>query len=214
MYTVIVGCGRVGTLLAQLLEQDGHHVALVDKNPLTFRRLPPGFRGRTVVGVGFDRDTLRDAGIERADAFAAVTSGDNSNFIAATVARDTFEVPTVVARIYDPQREQIYRRLGIRTISSTAWGAHKIRRLLLHGDVPESQELGNGEVQVLRIQIGAGSVGRTIHDLNSNGQVCIFGLVRNGTAIIPSPDTLLEQGDVLHLSVHADAIGHIQNLVR
>src|SRR3712207_1095606 len=149
MRVIIVGCGRVGSLLAQLLEQEDHQVVVVDKNAAAFQRLPRGFRGQTVTGVGFDRDVLRAAGIERADAFAAVTSGDNSNFVAASVARDTFRVPTVVARIYDPQREQIYRRLGIRTISSTAWGAHKIKRIIERSDLHGQAELGNGEVELI-----------------------------------------------------------------
>jgi trk system potassium uptake protein TrkA len=214
MQAVIVGCGRVGTLLAQLLEQEGHQVAVIDKNPTAFRRLNGGFRGRTVTGVGFDRDTLREAGIERADAFAAVTSGDNSNFIAATVARDTFQVPTVVARIYDPQREQIYRRLGIRTISSTAWGAQKIKRLMMNNDLHDTQELGNGEVQMMRARVGGLVAGRSVRDLSYNGQVCVFGLVRNGEAHIPLPDTQLQEGDTLHLSVHVDAIERVEVLIR
>lgn len=213
MHAVIVGCGRVGTLLAQLLEQDGHQVAIVDKNPLAFRRLGPGFRGRTVTGVGFDRDTLREAGIERADAFAAVTSGDNSNFISAVVARDTFQVPMVVARIYDPQREQIYRRIGIRTISSTEWGANKIKRLLLHKDLDDTLELGNGEVHVMRVQVGPHTAGRSIHELTHDNKVCVFGLVRNGQATIPVATTQLLTGDILHLSAHANAIDRLQDLI-
>ncbi len=173
MYAVIVGCGRVGALLAQLLEADGHHVAVVDKNPQAFRRLMPGFRGRTVAGVGFDRDTLHDAGVERADAFAAVTSGDNSNFIAAMVARDTFGIPTVVARISDPQREQIYRRLGIRTLSPIEWGAHTIKCMLLTPDAQPPQALGNGAVQVCRTVVGARLAGCSVGELASDGTVCV-----------------------------------------
>jgi len=213
MYAVIVGCGRVGTLLAQLLEADGHHVAVVDKNPQAFRRLMPGFRGRTVAGVSFDRDTLHDAGIERADVFAAVTSGDNSNFIAAMVARDTFGIPTVVARISDPQREQIYRRLGIRTISSTAWGAHTIKRMLLGTDEQAPQVPLPGAVEVLHAVVGARLAGRCVGDVASDGAVCVFALVRNSEAFIPLPTMQLHEGDVLHLSVHTDAHDQLQRIV-
>jgi trk system potassium uptake protein TrkA len=214
MYTVIVGCGRVGTLLAQLLEQDGHHVALVDKNPLTFRRLPPGFRGRTVVGVGFDRDTLRDAGIERADAFAAVTSGDNSNFIAATVARDTFEVPTVVARIYDPQREQIYRRLGIRTISSTSWAVNTIKRILTSTEVEAAVQFGSGEVELVEVPISGRLVGRLTRDLTVPGEITPIAVVRRGRAFLPTPGVPLEDGDILHVAVLAASAGLLESMVR
>jgi trk system potassium uptake protein TrkA len=213
MYAVIVGCGRVGTLLAQSLEADGHQVAVVDKNPQAFRRLVPGFRGRTVAGVGFDRDTLGDAGIERADAFAAVTSGDNSNFIAAMVARDTFHVPTVVARISDPQREQIYQRLGIRTLGATAWAAHTIKNMLLNTEQHTGHALGNGEVQVLHGQANAGLAGRSIGEFVAGTTVCVFVLVRNGEALIPTPTTQLHAGDVLHLSVEADAVERVQRML-
>jgi trk system potassium uptake protein TrkA len=214
MYVVIVGCGRVGALLAQLLEADGHHVAVVDKNPQAFRRMMPGFRGRTVAGVGFDRDTLHDAGIERADAFAAVTSGDNSNFIAAMVARDTFGIPTVVARISDPQREQIYRRLGICTLSPIEWGAHTIKRMLLNPDDEPPQALGNGTVRVLHGVVGAQLVGHCVGELASDGAVCVFGVVRNGEALVPSSGTALQAGDELHLSVHADALERTQRMLK
>lgn len=213
MYAVIVGCGRVGTLLAQLLEADGHQVAVVDKNPQAFRRLLPGFRGRTVAGVGFDRDTLGDAGIERSDAFAAVTSGDNSNFIAAMVARDTFHVPIVVARISDPQREQIYQRLGIRTLSATAWAAYTIKTMLLNTQPHAPHPLGNGEVQVLHGQAGAALVGRSVGELVADTAACVFGLVRNGEALIPTSTMHLQAGDVLHLSVQTDAVERVAALL-
>ena len=214
MQAIIVGCGRVGVMLAHLLEHDGHHVTVIDKQPTAFRNLGAGFRGRMIGGFGFDRDTLRDAGIERADAFAAVTSGDNSNFIAATVARDTFRVPIVVARIYDPQREQIYRRLGIRTISSTAWGAHKIKRLMLNSELHGTQELGNGEVQVMEARVSSLVAGRKVRDLAYDGAVNVFAILREGRAFVPAPGVVLEEGDILHLSVAADAVDKVEGLIR
>lgn len=214
MYMVIIGCGRVGTLLAQLLEANGQQVAVVDKNPQAFRRLQPGFRGRTVAGVGFDRDTLSDAGIERADAFAAVTSGDNSNFIAAMVARDTFHVPIVVARISDPQREQIYQRLGICTLSATAWAAYTIKNMLLNTEPRTLHPLGNGEVQVLHGHAGAELAGRSVGEFVADTAACVFALVRNGEALLPTPTMQLKAGDVLHLSVQANAVKHVAALLQ
>src|SRR5262249_47115629 len=118
---VVVGCGRVGSELAGTLEKSGHTVAVIDKNPNAFRRLPPGSAGQRVVGFGFDRDNLVEAGIERAGAVAAVTNGDNSNILVARIARETFGIGRVVARIYDPRRAVIYQSLGIPTVAPGAW---------------------------------------------------------------------------------------------
>ncbi len=214
MRAIIVGCGRVGTRLAQLLEQEAHQVVIVDRNPAAFDRLHVGFAGRCVVGTGFDRDTLREAGIERADAFAAVTSGDNSNFVAATVARDTFRVPTVIARIYDPQREQIYRRLGIRTISPTDWGAHKIKRLLVASALRSQYELGNGEVELIAGRISSLLAGRSVRDISLAGEAMVFSIVRAGHAFVPTMGTLLEEGDQVHLSVDRGAVDKLEGMLR
>jgi trk system potassium uptake protein TrkA len=214
MRAIIVGCGRVGTRLAQLLEQEAHQVVMVDKNPAAFKRLHAGFSGQLVAGTGFDRETLREAGIERADAFAAVTSGDNSNFVAATVARDTFRVPTVVARIYDPQREQIYRRMGIRTISPTDWGAHKIKRLMVASALRSEYELGNGELELIAGRVSSLLAGRSVRDLSLTGEAMVFAIVRAGRAFVPTLGTLLEEGDQVHLSVDRGAVDKLEAMLR
>lgn len=131
MHIVIMGCGRVGSALAQTLESQGHTIAVVDQDPTAFRRLGSAFGGRRVTGVGFDQDTLREAGIEEAGAFAAVSSGDNSNIIAARVAREMFGVENVAARIYDPRRAEVYQRLGIPTVATVRWTADQMLRRLL-----------------------------------------------------------------------------------
>ena len=131
VHIVIMGCGRVGSALAQTLEEQGHTVAVIDQDPTAFRRLGSGFAGRRVTGVGFDQDTLREAGIEEAGAFAAVSSGDNSNIIAARVAREMFGVENVAARIYDPRRAEVYQRLGIPTVATVRWTADQMLRRLL-----------------------------------------------------------------------------------
>ena len=148
MHVVVMGCGRVGTLLAQRLEEAGHTVAIIDQNREAFRRLGPNFQGTTLTGVGFDRDILIQAGIERADAFAAVSNGDNSNILAARVARENFGVANVVARIYDPGRAEIYQRLGIPTVATVIWTADQIlRRLIPEGSLSEWQdEIGRAHV--------------------------------------------------------------------
>src|ERR671931_2652379 len=128
-----MGCGRVGILLTQELSKQGHELTVIDKNPAAFSRLPPGFEARTMVGLGFDREILEEAGIKEADAFLAVSSGDNSNIVSARVAREHYHVPKVIARIYDPRRADIYERLNIPTVASVRWSAQQIQWLLFHG---------------------------------------------------------------------------------
>ena len=147
MHVVIMGCGRVGATLAKDLEAKGHTVAVIDQNREAFRRLGSDFKGTTVAGVGFDRDTLVEAGVERAAAFAAVSNGDNSNILAARVARETYGVANVVARIYDPARAEIYQRLGIPTVATVLWTTDQImRRLLPSGSQSEWREIGRAHV--------------------------------------------------------------------
>jgi trk system potassium uptake protein TrkA len=214
MHLIVVGCGRVGCLLAQQMAAEGHSVAVIDKNPQAFKRLGREFRGQTVLGVGFDRDTLREAGVERADALAAVTNGDNSNYITATVARDVFRVPNVVARIYDPQREAIYRELGIRTISSTSWAVHTIRRIL-HGDeTVSSVQFGSGEVEIAEVPISGRLVGHFVRDLSVPGEMMPVVIVRRGRAFLPTPGVLLEDGDVVHVAVLATATSLLDSMVQ
>src|SRR5436309_8182385 len=151
MHVVILGCGRVGSALAQTLEQQGHTVAVVDQDPTAFRRLGSGFGGRRVTGTGFDRDTLIEAGIEEAGAFAAVSSGDNSNILAARVARETFGVENVVARIYDPKRAEVYQRLGITTVATVRWTADQMmRRLRPEGTLSEWAD-ASGEIRLAEV---------------------------------------------------------------
>jgi trk/ktr system potassium uptake protein len=214
MRLIVVGCGRVGARLSVQMSSEGHDVTIVDKAPAAFKRLGREFRGRTVTGIGFDRDVLRAAGVEQADAFAAVTNGDNSNYIAATVARDTFRVPQVVARIYDPQREAIYRELGIRTISSTSWAVNTIRRILTSTELTASAQFGSGEVEITEVPIGGRLVGRYTRDLAVPGEIMPVAIVRRGRAFLPTPGVLLEEGDVLHVAVLAAAASLLESMVR
>lgn len=214
MHLIVVGCGRVGCLLALQMAAEGHKVAVVDKNVRSFKRLGRNFAGQTVLGIGFDRDVLREAGIERADALAAVTNGDNSNYIAATVARDVFRVPTVVARIYDPQREAVYRELGIRTISSTSWAVHTIRRILQSSEGVSSIQFGSGEVEIAEVVISGRLVGRLVRDLAVPGEIAPVVVVRRGRAFLPTPGVPLEEGDVVQVAVLATAAGLLDSMVR
>jgi trk system potassium uptake protein TrkA len=204
MHVVIMGCGRVGSTLAHILEKQGHTLAVIDRNPEAFRRLGPDFEGRRITGVGFDRDTLHDAGIEGAGAFAAVSNGDNSNIISARVARETFGVENVVARIYDPGRAEVYQRLGIPTVATVRWTADQIlRRLAPAGSEPEWRDPSGGIV-LAEVHVAPGWVGKPVRDLESAAGVRIAFLTRLGEALLPDSSTVLQDGDLVHV-VHRDA---------
>ena len=155
-----MGCGRVGILLTQELAKSGHEIAVIDKNASAFDRLPPGFVAKQIVGLGFDRDVLEEAGIKDADAFLAVSSGDNSNIVSARVAREHYHVPQVIARIYDPMRAEIYERLNISTVSTTRWGVKQMVLMLSHTREEIKESLAGGDLLRLRIKIPEHLVGQ------------------------------------------------------
>ena len=201
MHVVIMGCGRVGSALARSLQQHGHDVTVVDQNPDAFRRLGASFEGQTVTGVGFDRDTLREARTDRADAFAAVSSGDNSNILAARVARETFGVTNVVARIYDPGRAEVYSRLGIPTVATVTWAADQVlRRILPEGATSEYRD-PSGELSLVQAAVHRGWVGVRLSRLEAAIGVRTAYVTRLGRAVLPGPDTVHQDGDLLHLLV-------------
>ncbi|MFD0398134.1 potassium channel family protein [Kitasatospora sp. NPDC059811] len=199
MHIVIMGCGRVGSALARALEKQGHSVAVVDQDPTAFRRLGAGFNGRRVTGVGFDQDTLREAGIEEAGAFAAVSSGDNSNIIAARVARENFGVENVAARIYDPRRAEVYQRLGIPTVATVRWTADQmLRRLLPSGAEPLWQDPSGG-VQLAEVAYAPGWVGHRIGVLEESSGARVAFVTRLGEGVLPSPQMVVQEGDLVHV---------------
>lgn len=196
---VIMGCGRVGSRLARTLDRTGREVSVVDMDPEAFRRLGADFGGRTVRGMGFDRDTLIEAGIEGAQAFAAVSSGDNSNIIAARVARETFGVDTVVARIYDPRRAEIYQRLGITTVATVAWAAGQIMRRIDREGATELWRDSTATMVLADLGYDPGWVGRCPEDIvrGTNGRVAFIS--RYNRTVFADSQTALQDGDVLHV---------------
>jgi trk system potassium uptake protein TrkA len=213
VHFVIMGCGRTGSTLAQLVEQRGHTVAVVDQNPDAFRRLGGGFEGRRVVGLGFDRDTLLEAGIQEAYAFAAVSSGDNSNILAARVARETFGVSKVVARIYDPGRAEVYQRLGIPTVATVRWTADQMARRLLPVDATPDYRDASGTVVLAEVQVHLGWVGRRMAALEAATSGRVAFLTRLGEGLVPGPDTVYQEGDLVHLAVRETDLEPAQALL-
>ena len=213
MHVVIMGCGRVGSELAARLESRGHTVAVIDKNPNAFRMLRYGFEGERVQGYGFDDDVLREAGIERAGAFAAVSSGDNSNIVAARVVREKFEVPIVVARIYDPRRAEIYQRLGIPTVATVKWTTDQVMRLLIPDQIASDWKDPTEGVQLVTLVLPDAWVGQRVDDLESEGHRRVVGLNRIGHARIATPGTVLQEGDQLYLAVDDDGLDELRPMI-
>lgn len=212
MHIVIMGCGRVGSSLARGLEQRGHTVAVIDVNVDAFRRLGPTFDGATIKGVGFDRGVLVQAGIERAEGFAAVSSGDNSNILAARVVRETFGVTNVVARIYDPGRAEVYERLGIPTVATVRWSADQVlRRLLPEGSEPLWRDV-SGQVQLLEVHVHRDWVGRSIAEMQRAARTPIPVLLRLGQGQVASPKTLFQDGDLAYMAVERSRISEVETL--
>jgi len=201
VHFVIMGCGRVGSSLAHSLEAQGHDVAVIDQEESAFRRLGASFEGRRITGMGFDRDVQREAGIQGAHAFAAVSSGDNSNILAARVARETFGVTNVVARIYDPGRAEIYQRLGIPTVATVKWTSDQmLRRLLPVGAAPLFRD-PSGQVLLAEMPVHPGWIGRRVDDVAAAGGVRVAYLTRLGHGLVPDGSTLLQDGDQLQVAV-------------
>jgi trk system potassium uptake protein TrkA len=194
-----MGCGRVGSTLAHILEDQGHSVAVIDQDRDAFRKLGSTFKGKKITGIGFDQNVLSEAGIEHADAFAAVSSGDNSNVIAARVARESFSVERVVARIYDPRRAEVYQRLGIPTVATVRWTADQmLRRLLPEGSEPLWRD-PTGEIVLAEVACCMDWLGEKVQSLEEAAGARIAFISRLGDAMIPGPGAVLQEGDVLYV---------------
>jgi trk system potassium uptake protein TrkA len=206
VHVVVVGCGRVGSELGGTLEKAGHTVAVIDKVATAFRRLPADFTGQRVVGFGFDRDHLQEAGIEKAGAVAAVTNGDNSNILVARIARETFGIEHVVARIYDPRRAQIYQRLGIPTVATVSWTTEQVMRRLIPGDDSHEWMDPSAKVALVARALPAPWGGRKLAGLNEPGKFWLTSVTRFGAAQVVATNLVGQEGDELHFVVGVDAL--------
>jgi len=208
-----MGCGRVGSSLATELEAAGHTVSIIDQVREAFRRLGPDFKGSTITGVGFDRDTLKEAGIEKAEAFAAVSNGDNSNILAARVASEMFGVKNVVARIYDPGRAEIYQRLGIPTVATVLWATDQIlRRLLPEGSRSEWRD-ASGTIQLSEIHPHQDWYGRQILLIDQLTKARVALITRLGVGMVPDHHTVLQAGDLVHVMVADIDISEVETIL-
>jgi trk/ktr system potassium uptake protein len=213
MQVIIMGCGRVGSELSLELLNGGHDVTVIDKNPEAFWRYPPGEGARTLVGLGFDRDILEDAGIKEADAFVAVSSGDNSNIVSARVALERYHVPRVVARIFDPRRAEIYERLNIPTVATTKWGVKQIQLMLFHDRQEVRESLGGGDLVRLRVPVPSHLVGKPATSLNVDGKILVAGVSRGGGGFIPTASSTLQVGDYLAVIMSKDGMNLLDALL-
>lgn len=213
MKVIVVGCGRVGSGLAGLLAAEGHDVQVVDRSPTTARRLPDSARIRFHEGNGYSRAVLRTAGVEHADAFVAVTSGDNSNIVSARTAKETYRVPNVLARVYDPRRADIYRELGIPTIAGVRWTVHQIHQMLLHRHLSPELSFGNGETLLHRSEVPGYLVGRRLTEFDVDGEIRVVEVTRAGCSLIPAHSTLAQGGDLVTFAVAATALGRLRGFL-
>ena len=213
MRLIVIGCGRWGAGLAQAMSQQAHMVSVVDQNPNAFERLGAGFKGQTLAGIGFDREVLIAAGIERADGLAAVMSSDEANVVAARMARQKFHVPRVVARLYDPLKADIYQRLDVLTVSSTTWGIHRMTELLGYSGLESVASLGSGQVDLVETEVPALLVGRTVTELTVSGEVQVVAISRGSQTFLPTLGTNFQAGDRVYVALQASAADRLKSLL-
>jgi trk system potassium uptake protein TrkA len=211
VHIIVVGCGRVGSGLGVGLVEQGHSVAIIDRNAKAFRRLPEDWPGTTIVGSGFDRSDLDRARAGEATSLAAVTSGDNSNILTARIARETYEIPNVVARIYDPRRAQIYLRLGIPTVATVSWTIDQVRRRLVPGKLEPEWSDPTGTLSLVERELPERWAGKRLADLTKPGEVTVVAVTRAGVARLDFGDLVGQDGDVLHLMVSDKALERLRS---
>jgi trk system potassium uptake protein TrkA len=213
MRVIIIGCGRVGSSLANVLSAERHDVVIIDSDPQSFRGLSREFSGRMLTGVGFDREVLQKADIESVQALAATTDSDNVNIVAAVTAKEVFRVPHVVARIYDPQVAEIYRREGIPTVTPTSWAASTMKTMITNPGLTAVATLGSGEVEFVAVEVPEALAGRPLRELALPGESVVGAVVRRGQAAVLPPEARLEAGDQVYLTVATAAIPTLEKML-
>jgi trk system potassium uptake protein TrkA len=214
LHVVIGGYGRVGRYLARMLEFEGHSVSVIDQDPLVFDcDEAEEIMGQKFVGPVFDRDVLEQAGIRDADCFAAVTSGDNSNIVAARTAKEYYRVPRVIARIYDPRRAEIYRGLGISTIASVTWTSTRLLDMVTHTDLHSEYQYGDADIEMMEVELPAGLEGKRLDELEVPGEVSVVAIIRAGKGTLPVAGTTFQKGDTLYINVLRESAEKLERLL-
>src|SRR5271169_3606392 len=213
MHVIVVGCGRVGSGLATDLTNGGHSVAIIDRNARAFRRLPDDWPGLRIIGSGFDRDDLERAGAVTADALAAVTSGDNTNILTVRIARETYHIPRVVARIYDPRRAEIYQRLGIPTVATVTWTIDQVRRRLLPDQDVGDWSDATGRLTLIDRSLPDNWAGRPLRDIEQPGRLSVVAVTRSGVPRLNARELVGQEGDVLQIAVLDDALREFDEML-
>ena len=213
MKIIIMGCGRVGSQVSQLLVQHGHEVTVIDHDANALARLGIDFKGRVVRGLGFDKNVLLEAGVETAEGFIAASSSDNANIVAARIAHNIFRVPRVVARLYDPVRAEVYQRLGLTTISSTAWGAERIVEVVTHSDLDVLHVFHDGGTTMVRVEAPANLDSHPVAQMNIPGEMLVTAITRASQTFIPVPGTEFQEGDIVYIAVIPSAMLRLEELL-
>ena len=213
MKIIIMGCGRVGSQVSLLLVRHGHEVTVIDHDDNAIARLGMEFKGKVVHGLGFDKNILLEAGVESAEGFVAASSSDNANIVAARIARNIFRVPRVVARLYDPVRAEVYQRLGLTTISSTAWGAERIVEVVTHADLDVLTVFSDGGATMVRVEAPARLNRHRVTQMNIPGEVSVTAITRNDHTFLPVSGTEFQEGDIIYLAVIPSAMLRLEELL-
>ena len=213
MRIIIIGCGRMGAGLALTLGSRGHAVTVVDRNPASLKRLPPSFKGKAIEGVEFDRDVLLGAGIEKADGLAALMDNDEVNVVVARLASQVFHVPKVVARLADPRKVDVYRRLELQTISPVTWGINQVADLLCYSPLDTVFSMGSGEVNLVAIEVPKLLVGRMVRELTVSGEVHVAAITREGKPFLPTLGTVFRQGDLVYMVLLTSSADRLRALL-
>lgn len=213
MKVIIVGCGKLGSGLAQNFVRKGHRVTVIDSNPEAFELLGKDFNGETIVGIGFDRDVLEKAQIHLADAVVACSKSDEANALIGRIARNIYKVPRVISRLYDPRKAEIYRTLGIQTISTTTWGVERVTEMLSYNQLDSVLTIGDSDVEIVRIETPAPLIGKTVHELTAIGEFQVVAISRKNKTFLPTLGTVLQKHDVIYIAVLTASIKRLKSLL-
>lgn len=213
MKVIIIGIGKMGKGLSINLIKKGHQVTVIDSDQKSLDSLGTDFTGEKILGFGFDRDILLQAKIDRVDAVVSCTTSDEINAVIARIARNIYRVPHVIARLYDPGKAEIYRRLGIQTISTTMWGIERASELLTYNQLDSIYEIGNGTVNLIRIEVPSLLVGYTVKDITVIGEITVTAISRHNKTFIPTMGTIFEAEDVLYITVSISATAKLKSII-